>query len=798
MTQTNSFPLLEIALSLYNHHDKMIQSVVKNILLIILKLKYPPLIEYLCSLPSLVYFTFICCRIKGLLLLISKEDNYEQYKVLQEDIVDEIMFIQDIFCLNIDKINHILINSLFNYCILPYIINMKYEKIKLNIKLYFINVLFTAVQDECFLNILFTLLFFPSHIVPINTFIKNPPLDPDNYFYDWSENNNNIQLSSQSFINYIKYNFNNKFLQYIISTENKKFNELTNIIKKYKDKSSNHKETIQKELNYDILNLFSLEEKKQLLNYHEALSTGTGINCGINTLQKENECNKSFKNIIEKLYVIFYDKSLELKSKLIDNNIKEYLFSLINIKQNNIYNILFMICILFRNILIINNCKISKLLLKQAKVINGNNLNDKEINNIIKENANKNLSNNILMNEEFQEMEDDEYEDDNYNKIIENMEKKKQMTPKENEIIEKSVLINKNCEFTNFNEKYFSNIDKISSNILKNKKDINDNIYYYDINLIDTFIELLNIKNNLKPIIFKCISDIIISLITKNKDNKNICFAPPQIKSKIQNIYKDFKQCIINNYKNNQNFHLYAYTKFQNQYKIFLSLVNFDYDKIIKEGYIILNNKLLNFNFEKIKEFENIIFDKNYKSEEERRKEILNNNIINFYIIHDFYYIISNEENVNIEKDLFINYYPLKFDELINNKQYFLCDLNTNIKYFSCKCKINKNNNQSNSYLDSTLLLYENYLYVGNSSSNPNYTRIIDKYSISNCSVESNSSIPNCVDLYIIGDDHYIEIEVIFANYELFNKMKNIMNEEIKLSRQREKQKFKEFLYKLK
>ena len=115
----------------------MIQSVVKNILLIILKINYPPLVEYLCSLPSLSYFSSICIRLKDLLLLLSKENNYEQFKSLQEDIVDETMFIQDIFLLKIEKINHILTNSLFSYCILPYIINKKYDKIKLNIKLYF-------------------------------------------------------------------------------------------------------------------------------------------------------------------------------------------------------------------------------------------------------------------------------------------------------------------------------------------------------------------------------------------------------------------------------------------------------------------------------------------------------------------------------------------------------------------------------------------------------------------------------------------------------------------------------------
>ena len=74
MYQTGSFPLLESALTLYNHPDKMIQSVVKNILLIMLKLNSPQLIGYICSLPSLTYFCFISCRLKDTLILISKEN----------------------------------------------------------------------------------------------------------------------------------------------------------------------------------------------------------------------------------------------------------------------------------------------------------------------------------------------------------------------------------------------------------------------------------------------------------------------------------------------------------------------------------------------------------------------------------------------------------------------------------------------------------------------------------------------------------------------------------------------------
>ena len=793
LNQINSFPLLEIALSLYNHQDKMIQSVIKNIVLIILKLKYQPLIDYLCGLPSLTYFSFICCRIKDLLILISKESNYEQYKTLQEDIVDEVLFIQDIFCLKIDKINHIMVNSLFSYCILPYVLNIKFDKIKLEIKLYFLNVLFISIQDESFLNILLSILFFPSLTIEINNMIKNNVVEPDNYFYNWSDKNNTIQLSSQSFSNYIKYNFNSKTLKYIFSMKDEKFPEISTLIEKFKSKSIDNNENATKEIINEILNYFSSQEKKNIFDYKEHLSIGTGINCLLNENHLQDINDRCFTKIMEKFFIIYFDKSLELKSKLIDNDIKIYIFSLININQRN-NNILFLICLLLRNLLKKNNDNISKFLEKNARIISGNNMSEDEINDVIKINNDNKTLNSILINDQFQEVEEDEDEDEDYEKKIENMEKKKIISEKENEKIKKSIFINNSKNIQAFDNKFFDNIEK---NISEKS---NNYYYYYNTNLIEILCDLLNIKNNLNPIIFKCYTDIILSFITKKKDNKTILFCSPVIKSKIGAIYIDFKNCIINNYKNNKNFHLYAYSKFRNQYAIFLSLLNFDYDNIIKEGFIILNKNLLNYNVENTNDpfIESIIIGKNYKTEEEKEKEKLNNIIINFFIIHDLYYIISNDKNEDIEKDLLVNNYSLKFDELAINQQYFLCDLKSDIKYFPCKCKINKNNKVSNNYLDSILLLYENNLYIGNSSSNPNYTRIIDKYSISNCSVDNHST--NNVDLYIIEDDNssYIEISLIFADYQLVEKIIKIMNEEIKLSRQREKQKFKEFLHKLK
>ena len=178
-------------------------------------------------------------------------------------------------------------------------------------------------------------------------------------------------------------------------------------------------------------------------------------------------------------------------------------------------------------------------------------------------------------------------------------------------------------------------------------------------------------------------------------------------------------------------------------------------------------------------------------------EEILNNNIINFFIIHDFYYIISDEDNNNSNKrnDLFINKYPLLFDELNINEQYLLCDLKSDIKYFSCKCKITKQNKPSNNYFDCTVLIYENKIYIGNSSSNPNYTRIVNKYHLSDCILKINENILNCLDLFFPEDkNNYSIVELIFLDSESLNQKLNIINQDIEKSKNKEKKKLEDFL----
>ena len=792
MEINGSFPLLESALSLYNYQDKMIQGVSRFILLTMLKLNSPQLTEYICSLPSLSFFCFISCKLKDTLKSLSDENNYDKFKALQEDIIEELFFIQDIFNLKIDKINHIIINSLFYYCILPYIVNTDNDEIKLNIKLYFINALLSIFQNESFLNLFFTILFFPSLTKEINDFINNKPKLPDNYFNQWSEENNNIQLISKSLFNFVKYNFNSKTYKYVTSSDDEKFSEIKKLKSKYKNDSIDDTALKDEITNY-ILNNLTPEETKDISDYYNYISLATGVNCGIDKLN-ENSYDKCFKNVMQKLYIIYFDKSLELKNKLIDNSLKHFLFSLISFENYSKNNILLQMCILLRNIIIKNNDKISKFLLKQVRLIGGNILEEKEINDIKKINDDKELIKNILINEEFQEFEDDEDDDDDFDKIMEKRNQKLIISQKDNEKIQTSLLINNNKKdkdiLFNFDKTYFSNIENNIDNIIEKDKINNNNyLYYYDINLIEIFIDILKISHNLQPIFVKCMTEIILSLVIQKKDNNTILLASQRIISKIEKLYNDYKEYIINIYKRNKRFNELGYTIFKQQYKIFLSFENYDYDELIKQGYVIINKNLTNFNPYNLERYENIII--NNKNLIIDAEEIINNHIINFLIMHDFYYLITKE---NTKDDLFMNNNPLKFDELNINEQFLLCDLNPEIKYFSCKCKIPGQKN----YFDSTILLYENQIYIGNSSSNPNYTRIVSKYHLSDCTIKISENIKNCLDLFFPENkNNYNIVELIFTDSDIWNKKLFVLKDEIEKSMIQEKKRIEDFLQNL-
>ena len=891
----NSFPLLENALKLYNHPDSLIRDEIKNIFLNILKIDYIPLSRYICHLPIVSYFCFMACEIKDKIILVSKyiqniknkKEYNENYKEILNEIIKSLIFIQKILDINCIKINYIIINTMFYYCIIPYIINnLNFNKKKKSnncnnnnlltksISIFFINLLLIYIKNETFLNILLTLTFFPLRTNSINKFMLNAPIEPINYCYDWHSNIKKLPLN---FFNYIQFNLSSSFLKSLLYMNNSKYIRIREIYGKYQkilntEKNfdiEKNKEKILKELIQDVLSKLSCSEICIMTSYHNYLSIGTGVNCGLST----KSSNKCVMQKISKFYLKYFNKNNEeIKSKLIKNNIKNNFFEII-LNQNGKKSDkkILLINLLLRNIFS-KNKNISRLVLKESSIIPGDLLNDEEISYILNINKEKSLNNenqklksNESLNKKTNIYNNNSINSDNDNFIIEDKEnnnlneqffetdifkntkvsntlisidglinnsrntitvkpkaKLKNIDNNGEETVKKEkdqfIINNKSIEvllpknkYSPFDNDYFNNIENNFNSFFydngSNKISIEN---YYNEELVNILIKLLDLNMNIGIITYKIIIDNILSLVTSKKfnnygnNNINQCFISKEDKNKIYLIYEKYKNEIINNYNNKKSFHNNAYKLFINQYDKYILLNNIDYNNIIKEGYILLlNNKEISGN------------KKNIFLEIEKNENKNERNIILFILLHDFYYAINFYDNLYNNKNqkeqinniLYINNFPLiKRKGMELDKQYYLIEIDSNIKYFDSKCKIIKdknevNDNNTKEFFYCYILLYDNFLYIGDSSNNTSYTTIKYKFLISSCSILVDNYNNKNIVLYISKDlnkNNNIEIYLDFKDYNTSKTFKNIIEQEIKNSIFYEKGKIKQFIEQLK
>lgn len=854
LEEKGRFPLLDQIIKLYNYPEDNIKKITKNIIIRIIKIEYKPINKYLCELPSISYFCFLSCELKDDIINLSNELQKKQKdinndiendksKILINNIITNLMHIQNIFEIKCSKINYIIINSMFYYFIIPYIlynlnftkeeIKNKGKKIKKSICILVINLLFFYIKNDTFLNILFILVFYPYRPSIINYYMENIPIQPINYYYDW---NHSIKHTSNLFLDYIQFNFNSSYLKSLLYMNKSKYVEVQKIYNKYQEKMINepnfdiekNPEEFLKEITKDILNELTCSEISIMSSYHSYLSIATGINCGISTKNGDY-------GIIPKISIFLHKyKNKEITNDFIQNNIKKNLFQIFHKKKIESNKFLLM-NILLNNIL--NKQKnLSNILLKELNLYEENLMKKEEENNIInisfsknnifnkqsisfgekensiiienKENYDINIRNNyqkgkynypkiintmISLNGFIQNTRCSLIKPqkklvniDNNNDSLEKIESSMDKNSVEKNDIKKNYVIYGN-KYSLLNNDYFNNLEKEYS-----ENSINNN----DEKLLDLLIDLLDIKSNIGILSLKIIIDNIFLLV--NGQNKNN--ISKNQKNKIISIYEKYKNEIIYNYNNKKSFHNCAYQLFIQQYDNYLQIIKFECIDIIKD--------------------ENIIISKSYE------KNFLNNNniyincenkydtlIISFLLIHDFYYkFISYNENSsnniykkNAELDIILyKYYfsllnihiPLKV-----NKQYYLINLDPNILYYECKSKIiiNKKNSDEN-FFDSYLLLLDNFLYIGDSSNDSSYTFIKYKFLISSCSIQIDNYNNKNINIYInntICNNNEIEILLDFKDYNTSQKIISILEQEIKKAKLFEKDKIKKFIQSL-
>ena len=369
------FPLLENAMMFYNNDDSMIRNVIKNIFLKFAKLskEYTPLKNYLMNLPLIKYFCYFACRLTDMTMQLNYFAgynffytynnfknyifNYDRFKIYHDDLIDEILYIQDLLSIHDEQISSILLNSLLYYYICPLLLgsiyNFKFffkdkkekEKefisymISPQLALYILTIFITNIKNDSFLNLICFLLFkkeinteLISKFVDIHQKDKYP-LYPKSYtclFKDTLYKEKHI-----TFVQYITYNFNQNFICSLLTEKNPKFKEIILLQKKYENAFADPEfDPYDKydEIYKEVISKFSKKDMDFMLDYHNTISRATGIKCGIseneyeiNVLKILNEEKNLGENPIRK---IIFEEMFKYKEETINMNVNLLLYFL--------------------------------------------------------------------------------------------------------------------------------------------------------------------------------------------------------------------------------------------------------------------------------------------------------------------------------------------------------------------------------------------------------------------------------------------------------------------------------------
>ena len=780
----NTFPLLDQILILLNHDDIMIRNSARNIFLSLIKINYMPLIEYLCDIPRISIFIISIQKIKGYLLLIFNLKNnnskfyFEKTKELNEKMIEDLLFIQDILSINILKINYILINCLFSILfvylfgkIISFSKNLGDGSLKneLSKSTKILQNILKNIKNEIIKNIICFLLFSDKVYVKINKFLLNEDIIDNNKNYKKENlrllNLNNINFNynyskiefedfliinySQNFFKAIKYDHNN----YKMYNE---INELYNYIK-----GDNQNDEIKAYI--QILNDKYFKNNNNFIikmyNYHYFISKTTGINCGTcSNGEEESFCLFLYNNflIIQSDFI----NNFILFNNYYENNIlkKAFLIILKNITFNdNDIHLFLNIIVLF--IEIINDSKIS---LKLLEIMNINKSMEKE-NNIININE--------LSNENYQ---------------IDEIMKNKLMNIKYPEKIPEPInKIDNNDININENE-YMNNFLHISIN---NKK-----IFYKDFNFNNDFFSKINydinMSNNNNEIIITIINFIFSPKFNLNNIHILLCFNliehlifEDNQKDNNKKIYdliqfhyletlRHIKEILFKNNSDSKNeIFKYSYSLFENCFNL--------NKKCIKE--------LINDYITDLQSSSYIILEKSQNFEEKVKLKYF---FQKFISLHDLKIrLCQTNKNNNL---LFRNIaFPLDLikNELfniggkINLKEYQIKPIEVNfIKNFSEK---------SYYYIDEiqeqlVMFIYNNFLFFAlspervfsydiNALDDQDNSFIKYKYSLRNITFSENPKNNELLLSFIDNNATKFKILLIFKDVNLFNEAKNLI-----------------------
>ena len=791
--KNNSFPLIENILKLYNHKDSMIRNVVRNTVMNIFRVKNAKIEEYFSKLPSVLYFVKIINQIKDICFEIKEEiinQNTKKISYLFDDLYDEIIYIDDLLNLKLERINYILINCFFYFFIIPIlcgsICDMN-KKVSKSMALFILIFFFVNMKNEVFKNCLFSLLFLDELNQDMEQFL-NLEKDLKDFFInnininnEQNQNNINNQISfSQFFSEHYTYYFlltlieNNNI---IYTKYGKIYPQLNEIMENGKglsneliyEKKYSYDEKVKK-LHEIIDKYLDKEDLINMKNYHEYLSKATGLLIGISN--KENFNNKEKEDLIStnsflcQLKTVFNAINNEKEKKLlVKNKIKKNLFDSINSQKEEILLLFNILIFVVQN----KEINISKILLKLANIYNVFENNKFELKNF------KNLDINNPINE------------------INKLDSKISFTK----------------DIFTFNNYYFSVLD-----IIINEDNANNN-------LSENLSFMLNKEIYLLPITYQILYQNIINF-SVDENYKLLINVSDKLRKNIESKYKSILFCTNSLFNNDPKNRENCYDILYDQWRIYKDMNSKNLFQIIKknilskldvlylkknidnncdynEGFEILN--LNNLNVNKNNQFSEIL------SSSKKENICFDSNLLIFMLIYDLKTIFKkrkSDNNINIPNKLMKNKFPLdlsSYDFQIGEK-YNLEKFNSNEIY---KQQIHykiltSDNTKDKPFIKCEIFFYRSFIYFGlKNQEDLDKILIFKKIDIKLIEVNKDynqKEVENCIQIKLDdGNDELILIK--FENKNTRNNFKDLINKKIMTSSNDERLLFSQFFEEL-
>ena len=796
LEKNSSFPLIENILKFYNHKDSMIRNVVRNTVMNIFRVKNAKIEEYFSKLPSVLYFVKIVNQIKNICFEIKEEiknQNNKKISYLFDDLYDEIIYVDDLLNLKLERINYIIINCFFHFFIIPILcgsicnINKKLTK---EMSLFIIIFFFVNMKNEIFKNCLFSILFLEELNVEVENFLFSDK-DLSEFFINKininNETNQNNPENEVSFFQFFSEHYSYYFILTLIENNNiiyskygKLYPQLAQIMENGKELynelsygSDTHKEyTYEEKIKklHEIIDKFlDKDDINNMKKYHELLSKATGLLIGISNKEKLN--NKEKEDLISKDCFLCQMKNVfNLIAKndnkiLVKNKIKQNLFELLNVQKEEtllLFNIL---------IFVVQNkeTNISKILLKVANTDN------------VFDNSKYSLKSlkNIDINNSINEINNSDYK------------------------------ISFNKDIFTFNNYYFSILD-----IDLPEKNIDNKIP-------DMLSSILTKEIYLLPITYKIFYQNIINS-SLDENYKPLIEINEKLRKNIESKYKSILFCTNSLFNNEPKNRENSYDILYEQWRVYKDMNNKNLFQLIKKN--ILNKldvlylkKNIDINCDYNEGFE-IINITNFNKDNNKFPEILSSakkenicfesNILIFMLIYDLKTIFkkrkANTDINTIQNKLMKNKFPLDFSaydfqigqkyniDILNKPEIYKQQIHYKI--------LEKDTSKDKAFIKCDLFFYRGFLYFGlrNLEDVSNFL-IFKKIDIKLIEISKDyidNEIDNCLQIKLDdGNDEIILIK--FENKNIRKDFKDLINKKIMTSSNDERMQFSQFFQEL-